>query len=800
MRIREFLTDVCSLNRCRSTRPVAGLAVTGVVAAATVFAAVPTYANAQAFGGAVLVADGYILVGEANHEREPGTVWVYARDGDEWTNVSVLRRTVSIMRPTTPRTQDGFGKALAGSGNLVFVGAGGPEGGEIYLYRLQDIGSSSAEPVTSIWVDHGAGVGSLLAASEVDLTVSMGRGEDGQAMEMFGLEKDSLGLQEGWAVVPVVFGGMGATSFALDNHLLAAGDPSAEAVHLFARPSDGGEWKPAGTLSHPEEPSQPTFFGFSVALAGDEILVGQLLEPVVYRYAQVDGTWQSVGTLEPEDGEMRPGYGSSLAADGETLLVGGARQFQAYRRSAGSWVPAGASPLYYEEDEGPAFARTTLSLAGQLAVVADPSADFGLGAVSVFSHESGKWVRSGRLVAEHAPLPAIAGGEIACEDGEAADYDCDHVDLLSFLPREELGAARGARLNDVWGWTDPETGREYGLVGRMDGTSFVDVTDPYNPRYLGNLARTEGSRANTWRDIKVFKDHAFVVADGAGAHGMQVFDLTQLRDVAEPREFEATALYTDVGSVHNVAINEQTGFAYLVGSSGSGETCGGGSHIVDINNPVNPVFAGCFAHPNTGRSNTGNSHDTQCVTYHGPDEDYRGREICVNSNETALSVADVTDKDNPVAVAKADYPNVAYAHQGWLTEDHRYFYSNDELDEVNGLVEATRTLIWDLEDLDDPILLREYFSPTKVTDHNLYVRGDRLYMSNNRAGLRVLDISDPENPVELGYFDTTPWSADESGFDGTWSVYPYFESGTVLLSSRREGLFLVRPRARRLIP
>ena len=137
--------------------------------------------------------------------------------------------------------------------------------------------------------------------------------------------------------------------------------------------------------------------------------------------------------------------------------------------------------------------------------------------------------------------------------------------------------------------------------------------------------------------------------------------------------------------------------------------------MVDINDPLNPVFAGCFAHPNTGRRNTGNSHDTQCVIYHGPDEDYAGREICVNSNETALSVADVTDKDNPIAVATADYPGVQYAHQGWLTEDHRYFYSNDELDEVNGTVEATRTLIWDLADLDDPFLLSEYMNPTKAT-------------------------------------------------------------------------------------
>jgi len=416
-----------------------------------------------------------------------------------------------------------------------------------------------------------------------------------------------------------------------------------------------------------------------------------------------------------------------------------------------------------------------------------------MGAVSVLSPgESGEWTAAALLMADHDPLPAVTGGEVACEDGEAASYDCDHVDLLSFLPREELGAARGARLNDIWGWTDPETGREYGLVGRMAGTAVVDVTDPHNPRYLGNLARTEGSRSSTWRDIKVFEDHAFIVADGAGAHGMQVFDLTGLRDVTEPREFSATALYTDIGSVHNVAINEETGFAYLVGSSSGGETCGGGSHIVDINEPLDPVFAGCFAHLNTGRRNTGNSHDTQCVIYHGPDEDYRGREICLNSNETALSVADVTDKDNPVAVAKADYPNVAYAHQGWLTEDHRYFYSNDEHDELQGRVESTRTLIWDLKDLDDPFLVREYFSPTRVTDHNLYVRDNLVFAANYSSGLRVLEIGDLANREiqEIAFFDTFPQD-DAVRHNGAWSVYPYLPSGTVIVSDMYNGLFVL---------
>ena len=791
MRLFELLADACSVNRCRSMRSSPAVVLIGIVTATTLLASLPTPTAAQAFGGAVLIAGDYILVGEAAHEREPGTVWVFAREGEEWTRVAALRSDGSS-------TGDRFGKTLAHAGDFFWIGAGGPDGGTVYAYPVDDIGSGKAAEEWSFWVSHGAGVADALAGHQSDLMVTMARRVGGMAMHMYRVGAEAMDVSPtGEFIVPRSPGPIATSPVALEGNLLVVGNPGEDAVHLFERPDDSGEWGPTAVLSPPDEPSQPTFFGSSIAIAGGEVLVAQMRGGVVHRYASVDGTWQSVGALEPPDEERSTGFGQTLAADGETLLVGGALRFFAYRRDAEGWVPTGVSPLY-NEDGTPA--RTTLSLSGQLALATDPSADFGMGAVLVYSNESGDWVRSGRLVAEHAPLPAITGGEIACDDGEAADYDCDHIDLLSFLPREELGAARGARLNDVWGWTDPETGREYALVGRMDGASFVDVTDAYNPRYLGNLARTDGSPASTWRDIKVFKDHAFIVADGAGAHGMQVFDLTQLRDVAEPVEFEATAMYTDIGSVHNVAINEETGYAYLVGSSGGGETCGGGSHIVDINDPLNPAFAGCFAHANTGRSNTGNSHDTQCVIYHGPDEDYRGREICVNSNETALSVADVTDKENPIAVAKADYPNVAYAHQGWLTEDHRYFYSNDELDEVSGVVEATRTLIWDLADLDDPILVKEYYSPTKVTDHNLYVRGDRLYMSNNRAGLRVLDISDPENPVELGFFDTTPWSDDESGFDGTWSVYPYFESGTVLLSSRREGLFLVKPRARRLIP
>jgi choice-of-anchor B domain-containing protein len=389
---------------------------------------------------------------------------------------------------------------------------------------------------------------------------------------------------------------------------------------------------------------------------------------------------------------------------------------------------------------------------------------------------------------------AVIGDSVPCTGGEADGYECSNVDLLAFLPISAISSpGTYSELNDIWGWTDPQTGREYAIVGRTDGVSFVDISDPVNPRYVGDLPRTPGSQASTWRDMKVYRDHVYVVADNAARHGMQVFDLTELRDVqGEPETFSATALYTDINSAHNIVINEETGFAYTVGNSGGGETCGGGLHMINIQDPANPAFAGCFADRSTGIRRTGYTHDAQCVVYRGPDQEHTGKEICLGSNETALSIADVTDKENPVALSSASYPSVSYTHQGWLSEDQRYFYVNDEGDELERFVPYTRTLIWDVSDLDDPQMVKEYMFGVQSTDHNLYIRGNYMYQANYSSGLRVHDISDPENPVETGYFDTTP-GLTRPGYDGAWSTYPYFESGNVIVSSSGEGLFILRP-------
>ncbi len=391
--------------------------------------------------------------------------------------------------------------------------------------------------------------------------------------------------------------------------------------------------------------------------------------------------------------------------------------------------------------------------------------------------------------------PPVVAQIVPCEGGSADGFPCDGIDLVAHVSARGLSPGRAPAglendwaVNDIWGWTDPQTGIEYALVGRHDGLAIVDLSTPTEPRPVAFMGSPTSH--SIWRDMKVYADHAYVVAEITG-HGVQVLDLTRLRDLTEFTELSADARYREVSAVHNIAINEETGFAYAVGNNSGGNTCGGGLHMIDLSDPKNPSFAGCHAAEGTGWGRTGYTHDVQCVVYRGPDTEHAGREICVGSNETAIVVSDVTDKANPLTLSTATYADHDYVHQGWLSEDHRYFYQNDEADERNNRVARTRMLVWDLTDLDDPVLVKEHLGPTEAIDHNLYVHDGLIYHSNYTFGVRILDISDPANPMERGYFDTVP-ERDDQSFDGSWSTYPWFESGLFIASSWDEGLFVLR--------
>jgi len=362
-----------------------------------------------------------------------------------------------------------------------------------------------------------------------------------------------------------------------------------------------------------------------------------------------------------------------------------------------------------------------------------------------------------------------------CVNGMAGPYPCENINLLSFVENGDLG---GGSMNDIWGWVDPLDSAEYVLLGRTNGTSFLDITDPVNPIYLGDLPTA--TLNSTWRDIKVYNNYAFIVSE-AGQHGMQIFDLTNLRDIASPPLlFEEDAHYSGWGNAHNIVINESTGRAYGVGTN----TFEGGLHIVDISDPLNPTLIGDF-------SEDGYTHDAQVVSYAGPDTNFQGKEIAFACNENTVTIADVTDASNTTLISSTGYPGASYTHQGWLTEDHRYFLSNDELDEQGSGINTT-TFIWDMLDLSAPLIIGTFVSSTSAIDHNLYTHNGYVYQSNYRAGLRILDTENIADAIleEVAYFDVYP-SSNSAQFDGTWSNYPYFPSGVIAVSHIGEGLFLL---------
>ena len=366
-------------------------------------------------------------------------------------------------------------------------------------------------------------------------------------------------------------------------------------------------------------------------------------------------------------------------------------------------------------------------------------------------------------------LSSILVAQSPCSGGTAAGYPCDGITLQSKITVASMGAIEA---QDSWGWTDSTTGKEYAIVGLNNGTAFIDISNPTSPIYLGKLPNHGG--AGYYSDVKIYNNHAYIVSDDAGAPGMQIFDLTKLRSVSSPPQtFTQDGLYNanSLRTVHNIFINQASGRLYLLGSNRNG----GGPRVLDLSNPTNPTLV-------RNISTYGYCHDAQVLTYNGPDPDHQGKEIMIGSFSGSNDVI-IIDVDNPgTIIGQISYTDQEYTHQGWFTEDKRFFIVGDELDEgASGF--NTRTLVFDLNDLDNPSLHYTHYGSTPSTDHNGYVRGNRYYLANYRAGMRVLKVDglydSPPSMTEVNYFDTLP-NSNSAGTNGLWNVYPYFESGNLL--------------------
>ncbi len=313
-------------------------------------------------------------------------------------------------------------------------------------------------------------------------------------------------------------------------------------------------------------------------------------------------------------------------------------------------------------------------------------------------------------------------------------------------------------LNDIWGYVD-ENNNEYALVGGVDGTSIVDVTDPATATEVF----WEPGMNSIWRDLKTFGDYAYVTTEAL--NGLLIIDLSPL-----PSSTALTTSYYfgEVGSewesAHNLYV-DSLGYAYIFGANRGN----GGVIILDIaTDPMNPVEVGVF--------DNWYVHDGFVLG----DTMY-----LAHISDGIISIVDVSDRSNPVLLGTQTTPS-SFAHNIWPSADGQYVYTTDELP-------FSYVTSFDVSDPTNIIELdRIQSSPgTGTIPHNVHVFGDYIVTSHYTDGVVVHDVTYPYNMIEVGDYDTHPFQTDT--YDGCWGAYPFLPSGLLLATDRSEGLFLLEP-------
>lgn len=385
-----------------------------------------------------------------------------------------------------------------------------------------------------------------------------------------------------------------------------------------------------------------------------------------------------------------------------------------------------------------------------------------------------------------------------CVNGRAGSFSCQNIDLVAHVP-----LPAGTSGNDIWGHIDLNSNTEYAIMGFSDGTRVYNLANPSSPQLVGFV---QGQRTS-WRDIKVYqyfdaksgayKAYAYVTAEAN--NGVQIIDLNNL-----PQSISLAKADFTVSTAHNVYIsNVDYGLNIPNGTMPAklqivGADRFGGAFVsfdlAQANNPIKSFDVGSSVRANY-------THDATSMMVN----DQRAARDCVNSingvcdvfidfNEDEIRIWDNTKVDQTVRLGQVGYDDVPkssqYVHSGWWHENKRHVYVQDEFDENSGGLNTTLRVL-DLADLNNPIVAGKWVSNNRSIDHNGFVKGNRYYMSNYERGLTVLDISDPVNPVEIGYFDTFP-SSNNASFNGAWGTYPYLPSGNILISDINSGLYLVK--------
>ena len=376
-------------------------------------------------------------------------------------------------------------------------------------------------------------------------------------------------------------------------------------------------------------------------------------------------------------------------------------------------------------------------------------------------------------------LPPIYGDIVYGDrDGIAGGWsgDSDGFIFCSQIPVNQLGGSGNG--SDCWGYTSP-SGREYAIVTMESAVAWVEVSDAFNPDVIYTYQR--GGTSSLWGDVKTVGSRAYVVGEGGGS--IKTFDMSNIDNGVVTYEGESTS--NGGTASHNIASVEQANLIVR---------CGGGSNGLRFystaNNPDNPQFLGAW--------NDRYVHDA-CITIYpsfGPDTTYRGRIIGFlndgnngGGTNTGLSIVDFGTPNNinpsGTLLSRVTWPGAGYSHQCWHNDDFTWVISNDET-----ALNSTWQMV-NITDLNNATMGVQQSIPGSANNHNNYTKNGLLYAANYTMGLRVLDCDNGNLMNEVAFFDTYPEN-DSAGYNGIWSVYPYFDSGTIICSDFQRGLIVVK--------
>ncbi len=370
-----------------------------------------------------------------------------------------------------------------------------------------------------------------------------------------------------------------------------------------------------------------------------------------------------------------------------------------------------------------------------------------------------------------APSAVFAAPSNALAASSSGVFPSLGVNLLSQVPISDF-PGDGAGANDVWGYVSP-SGREYGILGLISGTGFVDLSDPTAPLVIANIA----DAPSTWSDMATFGTFAYNVNESGG--GIQIIDLSNIDNGVVTL---AGVVQGSVTSAHNIAVNADSGFAYACDTNLTQ-----GFIAYDLSDPSNPVEVGSWTDTS--------AHDVYATSY--ADCPYAGRGgpceiVFVFGGGAGVRIVDVTDKSAMTTIGSHTYPTLRFCHQGWPSADKRILFFGDELDELNLGITA-RTYAINIEDLANPFAVTDFTTGLNTIDHNLMVRGDFVLEANYTSGLSIFDasnVSATNVPTFVGFFDT--WPPDNGrNFSGAWGIYTGLPSGIVLISDEVNGLFVL---------